>query len=116
MPRGIPKKKYLRRITPLEIRFWRAVKHGVGCWEWKKSLRNGYGVIGLGRADEGIEYAHRISYTICVGPIPDGLCVLHRCDNRMCVRPDHLFLGTRADNNHDMQSKGRHWSQNRKPK
>jgi hypothetical protein len=52
-------------------------------------------------------YAHRHIWEECFGSIPSGLCVLHRCDNRKCINPEHLFLGTLADNIHDMNSKGR---------
>jgi HNH endonuclease len=55
--------------------------------------------------------AHVASWTLTRGPIPDGLWVLHRCDVKLCVRPDHLFLGAAVDNNHDMIEKGRTWWQ-----
>jgi len=80
-----------------------APKSGNGCWEWSGSRNDqGYGICGSGR-----RYAHRVAWERAHGPIPDDMCVLHRCDNPPCVRPDHLFLGTRADNMHDMWSKAR---------
>src|SRR5690242_10599760 len=76
-----------------------------GCWEWQGSTHaSGYGQISIcGKPRR----AHRVSYLIYRGPIEPGLFVLHRCDNRKCVRPDHLFLGTSQDNVTDMEVKGR---------
>jgi hypothetical protein len=76
-----------------------------GCWIWGGSI-NGYGYGRIYGKHEPIKLAHRISYTIFNGPIND-LSVLHKCDVRCCVNPDHLFLGTQRDNVHDMISKGR---------
>lgn len=79
-----------------------------GCWEWTGSTNpSGYGELGLGGRHEGLVAAHRLSWELHVGPIPDGLWVLHRCDNPPCCNPDHLFLGTRTDNVRDMYAKGR---------
>lgn len=94
------------KSIPLEERFWDKVdKCDDGCWNWLGSLAGGgYGGIGV---NGKMMYAHRISWEISFGKIPNGLWVLHRCDNKRCIRPDHLFLGTHQDNMDDMKSKGR---------
>lgn len=86
-------------------RFWKKVEKTDECWLWRGAVKDtGYGVFWFnGR----IERAHRVSWELHHGPVPEGVCVLHKCDIRICVNPDHLWLGDYADNNEDMADKGR---------
>lgn len=77
------------------------------CWVWTSTLKGTYGSFRRAKTRGAMERAHRVAWEMTYGPIPDGLWVLHRCDNRLCVRPDHLFLGSRQDNMDDMHAKGR---------
>lgn len=87
-------------------RFWLRVEDNPGgCWNWTSTMKpNGYGHYST-HPDQWL--AHRFAYTATYGPIPDGLFVCHTCDNRRCVRPAHLFLGTHDDNMRDMVAKKR---------
>jgi hypothetical protein len=104
--RGEPLAPLQRRSTGgIADRFWPKVKKGENCWEWQGCLSSGYGCLSLGKGRS--ERAHRLSWELHFGPIPDGLFVCHHCDNPPCVRPDHLFLGTVVHNSNDMIRKGR---------
>jgi hypothetical protein len=86
-------------------RFWSKVEKTDGCWNWTSCLnKKGYGNFSV---NSRMRRAHRVSYEMHCEPIPPGMLVLHHCDNPRCIRPDHLFLGTNADNMADKVAKGR---------
>ena len=102
--------EYERRRQELDAAFWEKTERSSGCWLWtgalanRKGHRNAYGQL---QRRGRLLLAHRVAYERAVGPIPDGMMVCHHCDQPRCIRPDHLFLGTPADNMHDMIDKGR---------
>jgi hypothetical protein len=101
----MPKKNGPSRVAP-ELRFWPKVNKTDGCWLWLAKVNNkGYGMIG--RGGPGFVLAHRLSWEMANGKIPESACVLHTCDTPACVRPEHLRLGSHADNMRDMHEKER---------
>jgi hypothetical protein len=95
------------RFWPLVNKNGPVIRHNLGrCWIWTGQPNVwGYGVFAVGRRSR--TGAHRVAWGLTNGPIPVGLLALHKCDNRLCVRPDHLFLGDQADNAQDMREKRR---------
>lgn len=96
------------RRESLATRFWRKVDKTESCWIWiGERSHNGYGQIRSDEVQQRKRRASHVSWELHYGPIPSETYVLHRCDNPPCVRPDHLFLGTHADNMVDRSAKGR---------
>ncbi len=95
------------RTEPMATRFWRYVQKSEGCWLWT-GLVTQYGYGRFSKSHRDFPHAHRVAWELTNGPIPEITpCVLHRCDVRLCVRPDHLFLGTKRDNMRDRDAKQR---------
>lgn len=95
-PKSDPRKRFEANYTP---------EPNSGCWLWTGTIgREGYGQIKL---NGKLWRAHRLAYELFIGEMPDGLGALHKCDNRQCVNPDHLYAGTTLQNNRDMFARGR---------
>jgi len=100
---GVPKSVLVRHLKKRIGE--RAAESKSGCQVWQGwANASGYGCMVIKRVTYTV---HRLAYAVWRGPVPEGKCVLHRCDNRRCVNPDHLFLGSHKDNNRDRARKGR---------
>lgn len=98
-----------KKGLPFEERFWSKVDKGSDdeCWNWNAAITpKGYPVIGADKTNKTIK-AHRVSWELINGEIPEGMMVLHKCDNSKCVNPKHLYLGTHQDNMDDKAERDR---------
>jgi hypothetical protein len=105
------KSSYEDQVKALQISYEKKVIKGDECWSWVGATKTGYGCVKANKINVG---AHRISWMIHKGSIPKELWVLHKCDNKICSNPEHLFLGSRQDNIDDMVIKRRNKSGNTK--
>jgi len=100
------------KYSALSNRFWSKVEKGDQCWNWAASIkggsRGGYGLFWMNGVAKN---AHRVSWLLKFGAIPEGMSVLHKCDNRKCVNPDHLYLGDNSQNMKDCAERGRMFMQ-----
>lgn len=109
----MPTGQYERKPKDLASEFKKRVDRSGECWEWTGHRQTqGYGQV---QVNAKLWTAHRLAWTLYNGPIPDGKLICHSCDNPGCVNPEHLFLGTHADNMEDMvaknRSKGPEWTE-----
>ena len=91
----------------LSDRFWSKVHKADGCWVWTANRSQGGTGYGQFWDDGRLRQSHRLAWEEANGPIPEDGHILHTCDNKACVNPDHLFLGGRSANGKDMRDKGR---------
>jgi hypothetical protein len=103
VPHVRPKRPYCHPSWSLaeRIAYYSKPEPLTGCHIWRGALANGYGYL---RYQGRYQLVHRLAWTLKRGPIPDGMVLCHRCNVRRCVNPDHLVLGTRADNNADTKA------------
>lgn len=99
MPKGV----YERKLKPLEERFEGKyiIDETTGCWLWQGATSSGYGVLGRGKSGEGTIRASRVSYLKHNGPLKDEDIICYKCHNPLCVNPEHIYAGTRSDNQMD---------------